>query len=138
MQKKQYWNVKTLVFMALLIAMHLVLTRVLVIDLGAYRISVGSVCTILAGLWLGPVAGGVCGLCADIIGCFMKGYAVNPFITVAAILWGVLPALRTAVPDDDVLVVRQPHALHEVVTKFRPVRIRKGGAFLYRRTDLET
>ena len=73
--------------MALLIAMHLVLTRVLVIDLGAYRISVGSVCTILAGLWLGPVAGGVCGLCADIIGCFMKGYAVNPFITVAAILW---------------------------------------------------
>ena len=47
MQKKQYWNVKTLVFMALLIAMHLVLTRVLVIDLGAYRISVGSVCTIL-------------------------------------------------------------------------------------------
>ena len=40
-----------------------------------------------------PVAGGVCGLCADIIGCFMKGYAVNPFITVAAILWGVLPAL---------------------------------------------
>ena len=79
--------------MALLIAMHLVLTRVLVIDLGAYRISVGSVCTILAGLWLGPVAGGVCGLCADIIGCFMKGYAVNPFITVAAILWGVLPAL---------------------------------------------
>jgi len=54
MQKKQYWNVKTLVFMALLIAMHLVLTRVLVIDLGAYRISVGSVCTILAGLWLWP------------------------------------------------------------------------------------
>ena len=79
--------------MALLIAMHLVLTRVLVIDLGAYRISVGSVTTILAGLWLGPVAGGVCGFCADIIGCFMKGYAVNPFITVAAILWGVLPAL---------------------------------------------
>ena len=85
MQKKQTWNVKTLVFMALLIAMHLVLTRVLVIDLGAYRISVGSVTTILAGLWLGPIAGGVCGLCADIIGCFMKGYAVNPFITVAAI-----------------------------------------------------
>ena len=93
MQKKQTWNVKTLVFMALLVAMHLVLTRVLVIDLGAYRISVGSVCMILAGLWLGPVAGGVCGFASDIIGCFMKGYAVNPFITVAAILWGVLPAL---------------------------------------------
>ncbi len=90
---KNYWNVKTLVFMALLVAMHLVLTRVFVVELGAYRISVGSVCTILAGVWLGPVAGGVCGLAADLIGCFMKGYAVNPFITIAAILWGVLPGL---------------------------------------------
>lgn len=90
---KSYWNVKTMVFMALLVAMHLVLTRILVIDLGMYRISLGSVCTILAGLWLGPVAGGVCGLAADLIGCFMKGYAVNPLITVAAIFWGVVPAL---------------------------------------------
>lgn len=90
---KTYWNVKTLVFMALLVAMHLVLTRVLVVELGAYRISVGSVCTILAGIWLGPAAGGVCGLAADILGCFLRGYAINPFITVAAILWGVIPAL---------------------------------------------
>ncbi|MDO4273787.1 MAG: folate family ECF transporter S component [Eubacteriales bacterium] len=94
MQKnKTHWNVKTLVFMALLVAMHLVLTRVFVVELGAYRISVGSVCTILAGLWMGPAAGAVCGLASDIIGCFMKGYAVNPLITIAAILWGVLPAL---------------------------------------------
>ena len=90
---KQYWNVSTLVYMALLVALHLVLTRVFVIELGAYRISIGSVATIMAGLWLGPVAGGVCGLAADLIGCFMKGYAVNPFITLAAILWGVIPAL---------------------------------------------
>lgn len=94
MQKnKTHWNVKTLVFMALLVAMHLVLTRVFVVELGAYRISVGSVCTILAGLWMGPAAGAVCGFASDIIGCFMKGYAVNPLITIAAILWGVLPAL---------------------------------------------
>lgn len=90
---KTYWNVKTLVFMALLVAMHLVLTRVLVVELGAYRISVGSVCTILAGLWMGPAAGAACGLAADLLGCLMKGYAVNPFITVAAIAWGVIPAL---------------------------------------------
>ena len=90
---KSVWNVKNLVFMALLVAMQLVLTRVLVLDLGPYRITVGTVCTVLAGLWMGPVAGGVCGLCADIVGCFLKGYAVNPFITLASILWGVLPAL---------------------------------------------
>jgi ECF transporter S component (folate family) len=90
---KQHWNVVTLVYMALFVALNLVLTRVLVLDLGAYRVSLGSVVTIMAGLWLGPVAGGVCGFCSDILGCFIKGYAVNPFITVAAILWGVLPAL---------------------------------------------
>ena len=90
---KTYWNVKTLVFMALLVAMHLVLTRVFVVELGAYRISVGSVCTILAGLWMGPAAGAVCGLTADILGCFMKGYPIDPFITTAAICWGLIPAL---------------------------------------------
>lgn len=91
--EKLNWNTKTLVFMALMIAIHLVLTRVFVIELGAYRISVGSVSTILAGLWFGPLAGGICGLAADILGCFMKGYAINPLITIAAILWGVIPAL---------------------------------------------
>ena len=35
---RTYWNVRTLVFMALLVSMHLVLTRVLVVELGAYRI----------------------------------------------------------------------------------------------------
>lgn len=87
------WNVKTLVFMALLVAMHLILTRLIVLDLGPYRISVGSVCTILAGLWLGPAAGAACGFSADIIGCFIKGYAINPLITLAAVLWGVIPAI---------------------------------------------
>lgn len=80
--------------MALLVAMQLILTRVLVIEIGPnYRITVGAVCTVLAGLWMGPAAGGICGLCADVVGCFLKGYAVNPIITIAAILWGVVPAL---------------------------------------------
>ncbi|MDO5538509.1 MAG: folate family ECF transporter S component [Eubacteriales bacterium] len=97
--KKTTWDTRTLVFMALLVAMNIVLARQLVIDLGFARITVGSVCTILAGLWFGPAAGGVCGLTADLLGCLLKGYAVNPLITIAAILWGVVPALvrlRTA------------------------------------------
>ncbi len=91
--RNQLWNVKTMVFMALLVAIHLVLTRVLVIDLGVYRITLGNIATVLAGLWMGPVAGGICGLASDVIGCFMKGYAVNPLITLAAVTWGVIPGL---------------------------------------------
>lgn len=79
--------------MALLVAMHLVLTRVFVVELGAYRISLGSVCTMLAGLWMGPAAGAVCGVSSDLLGCFMKGYALNPIITLAAMMWGIVPAV---------------------------------------------
>ena len=92
-KNKQTWSVKTLVFMALLVAIQLVLSRVLVIDLGVYRITLGTIATILAGLWMGPVAGGVEGAVADIIGCFMKGYGINPLITLSAIIWGVVAGL---------------------------------------------
>ena len=91
--KKMAWDTRTLVFLGLLVAMHVVLTRLFVIELGSYRISIGSVCTIIAGLWFGPLAGGVCGFVADILGCILKGYAINPLITVAGVLWGVIPAL---------------------------------------------
>jgi ECF transporter S component (folate family) len=90
---KMKWDTRTIVFLGLIVAMHIVLTRLVVIDLGSYRISVGSVCTILAGLWFGPVGGGICGFLSDILGCILKGYAINPLITVAAVLWGVIPAL---------------------------------------------
>ena len=35
----------------------------------------------------------MCGLVSDLLGCLIQGYAVNPLITLAAILWGVIPAL---------------------------------------------
>lgn len=92
--KRTIFDTRTLVFVGLLVAMHTVLTRLLVIEIGSsYRITLGSVCTILAGMWFGPLAGGLTGLVADILGCMLKGYAVNPLITVAAVLWGVIPAL---------------------------------------------
>ena len=92
--KKTVWDTRTLVFLGFLVALHIVLARLVVIDLGgSYRITVGSVCTILAGLWFGPLAGGLSGMIADILGCFLKGYAVNPLITLAAVTWGVVPAL---------------------------------------------
>lgn len=93
--KKVVWDTRTLVFLGLLIAMNIVLVRLVVIDLGSYRITIGSVCTILAGLWFGPVAGGISGFISDILGCLLKGYAVNPLITVSSVLWGVIPALMS-------------------------------------------
>lgn len=83
----------TLVYMAMFIALNMVLTRVLGIPMGPYRIAFGPVAIIMAGLWLGPVCGGICGLLSDVLGCFVSGYAPNPLITISAILWGVIPGL---------------------------------------------
>ncbi|MBR2257204.1 MAG: folate family ECF transporter S component [Blautia sp.] len=91
------FRIKKLVNLSLLIAIQIVLTRIFVVDLGAYRISFGSVATILAGLWMGPVAGAVCGFAADILGCLLKGFVVNPFITAAAMGWGVIPSLSVKI-----------------------------------------
>ena len=91
MQKnKQKWSVKNLVFLALLTAIQIVLTRVAVINIGGiYRITLGAIATVLAGIWMGPVAGGIEGGLADVIGCFISGYGVNPLITLSAVIWGV-------------------------------------------------
>jgi len=87
-------NVKTVVFAGVLIAMNIILTRILEIDLGPYlRITFGAVPIFLSGLWFGPVVGGICGGIGDFIGCILKGYAINPFIMVTSVLAGVLPGV---------------------------------------------
>ena len=89
---KQHARLVILVYLAILAAAHIVLVNYVSVPLGPYRISLGSVTTIMAGLWFGPLAGALCGAVADIIGCLMK-YPINPLITLAAAFWGVLPGL---------------------------------------------
>ncbi|MBQ9064590.1 MAG: folate family ECF transporter S component [Blautia sp.] len=86
-------NTVLLVYMALMTALNLIFTRLIAFDLGPYRIAFGPVATIMAGLWLGPVCGGICGFMSDVLGCFIKGYPPNPLITVTAVLWGVFSGL---------------------------------------------
>lgn len=85
---------QTLAIAGVLVAMNIVLSKFIAIPIGdSLRITVSSVPIILAGIWLGPLAGGCCGFLGDFLGCLVSGYAPNPFISVSAILMGVLPAL---------------------------------------------
>lgn len=97
MQRNRYrtvWCTYTLVSLGALTAIYLVLSRFLAINIGGFgRIQLGVIARIMSGLWFGPLAGGLCGLVSDLLGCLIQGYAVNPLITLAAILWGVIPAL---------------------------------------------
>ena len=77
-----------------LIAMSIVLSRLVSIPIGpTLRISIAAVPIFLAGLWMGPLLGAICGALADLIGCLIAGYAPNPLITLSSLLWGILPAL---------------------------------------------
>ena len=87
-------SVTTMVYLGVLAALNIVLARLVSIPVGGtLRISVSSTPTMLAGLWFGPLCGGLVGLVGDLIGCMISGYAPNPFITCSAILTGLIPGL---------------------------------------------
>lgn len=93
-ENQTVWCTYTFVSIGMLAALQIILSRFLAIPVGGFgRIALSPVATIMSGLWLGPVAGGLTGLVADLIGCMIQGYAVNPLITLAAMLWGIIPGL---------------------------------------------
>lgn len=94
--QKNHWNTKTLTFLALLIALQIILGDIFSITISAAnKVSLGPVAGIMAGMWLGPVAGFLCGTVADLVGFFTapQPYPFNPFITLAAGVWGLVPGL---------------------------------------------
>ncbi len=88
-------NTKTLILIALFAAISIILSRFLVVWLtNSVRISFGNIPILLAGLLLGPVAGGFTGAVADIIGASLfSGYSWYPPLTIPPIIVGILPAL---------------------------------------------
>lgn len=95
--RKRYrtiWCTYTLVSLSALTAIYLILSRFFAINVGGFgRIQLGVIARIMAGIWFGPFAGALCGIASDLLGCLIQGYAVNPLITLAAILWGLIPAV---------------------------------------------
>lgn len=92
-RNRTIWCTYTLVSISALTAIYLILSRFLAINIGGFgRVQLGVIARIMAGIWFGPFAGALCGLASDLLGCLIQGYAVNPIITFAAILWGVIPS----------------------------------------------
>lgn len=93
-QKTAGMATKILTYCALLVAMNIVLTRLLGVDLTpSMRISIGDVPTILAGLLFGPAAGAAVGLIGDFVGCVIKGQAYNPLFCAPPLLYGLCAGL---------------------------------------------
>ena len=76
-----FGNLYAMVFAALLVAIS-VTGKVYAINIGTeLRISYENLPVILSGIMMGPAVGIVVGVCADLCGCLVMGYSVNPIIT---------------------------------------------------------
>lgn len=85
-------TVKTVVSISLMVALSIILTRFFSISTPTLRIGFGDIPVMLSGMFLGPVAGAITGLLADLI-----GFAINPLgpiyfpgFTISAALRGAL------------------------------------------------
>ena len=85
------FSTKRLAFMAVMIAMSIILGKLLAINITTMiRISLENLPIIFTAIALGPVAGGTVAFVADILGCAIRGYELNPIVTFGAVAIGVI------------------------------------------------
>lgn len=86
-----------IVLMGLLVSLSIVLTRIFSVRIAlgnveGIRIGLGTFPIVVAGIWLGPVAGGLVGMLADVVGYFINPVgAYMPHFTLTAALHGIIP-----------------------------------------------
>ena len=85
-------SIRGLCFAGILSAMSIILGKFLQIPnpfQEFIRISFENLPIIIGGFALGPIAGGLIGIVADLIGCVLYGYSINPIITAGAAAVGL-------------------------------------------------
>lgn len=101
---KAYFSPKRLAYLGVMTAIAVITNCFsITVNSGANSISFNYVICSLAGIFFGPISGGIVGLLGDLIGCLIapKG-PFNPFIMVASALIGVLSGLAFKIPKVNV------------------------------------
>ena len=92
--KRAHFNLKITIACAMLSALSIVLGKYLAINIGdTFRISLESLPIIFGGIFLGAIPAVLIALVADVLGCLMVGYTINPIITIGAMLIGLASAV---------------------------------------------
>ena len=127
MKRKTAMPLKAIAMMAILAAISIILGKYLAIRVGdVLRFSFENLPILFAGMVFGPIGGILVGVVADLIGCVLVGYAINPIVTVgAAVIGGLsgvvwfllkrLPKINTAVRV--FVTVLLSHLIGSVVVK---------------------
>ncbi|MBR3863253.1 MAG: folate family ECF transporter S component [Clostridia bacterium] len=88
-----FGSLRRLCFAAILAAMSLVLGKFLQIPhpfQEFIRISFENLPVLLAGISMGPIVGALVGTVADLLGCVLYGYSINPIVTLGAASVGLV------------------------------------------------
>ncbi len=94
MEKKEikyspFGNLKVWVCASIFVAMSIVLGKfVPLINLDFLRFSLENLPILMAGIAFGPIVGATVGLMADLIGCLLVGYQINPLVMLGAVIVG--------------------------------------------------
>lgn len=93
-QNKGRTQLRALLLMSFFIALSIVFGKYLAFNAGEMiRVSFENLPILFAGIVLGPIAGGTVAVSADLLGCLLVGYAINPIVTVGAAVIGLLGGL---------------------------------------------
>ena len=96
-------NLRLLAVSAFLAALSIVCGKYLALPVGnVLRFSFEYLPILLAGMMFGPITGVLVGIVADVLGCVMVAYTINPLVTLGAacigLLGGVLFRLTKKLP----------------------------------------
>ena len=88
---KRQKSLRITIILALMVAISILMGKYLAIRGGdVMRFSLENTPIILSGIAFGPGAGTLVGLVADIVGCVMVGYTINPLVTLGAVAIGLI------------------------------------------------
>ena len=117
-------NPKVLTSAALMVALSIVCGKLLAFNVGTIlRFSFENLPIILASIAFGPFVGIFTGVCADLIGCLIVGYEINPLVTLGAALIGLVSGivyrLCRKLPElaKIIISVTSAHAIGSVIVK---------------------
>lgn len=87
-------HLRQLAAAAFLVALSIVCGKYLAVPVGTVmRFSFENLPLILAGMLFGPAIGALTAVAADLLGCVLVGYAINPVVTVGAACIGLVSGL---------------------------------------------
>ena len=94
LSRMSHTGIRTLAVSALFCALSIVFGKYLAISVGpVLRFSFENLSVILGGIVFGPWIGLLIGTVADLVGCLLVGYAINPIVTLGAACIGLLSGL---------------------------------------------